>query len=221
MRQLRPDLVSVDVGGTLGRARGCGLTTHLVRASPLAEREARALLRDRLHTRPALTDDLIAEVCGDLGIPVSAFPRVHRPAPFEPYPGTADALRSLSRETTVVTLSNVACPDADTDGLRAHFHPWISGFYPSCHLGYAKPDRRAFLTIAAARGTAPDRLLHIGDDWQCDVLGAIAAGVPAVWISHGRPAPDHTLLVEHGVAVANDFPDAVHHILALPSRSTA
>ncbi len=29
----------------------------------------------------------------------------------------------------------------------------------------------------------------IGDSWERDVMGALAAGMRAVWISHGRAAP--------------------------------
>jgi len=31
-------------------------------------------------------------------------------------------------------------------------------------------------------------MIHIGDDWNCGILGAVSAGARAVWISAGRPA---------------------------------
>jgi FMN phosphatase YigB (HAD superfamily) len=30
----------------------------------------------------------------------------------------------------------------------------------------------------------------VGDSWERDVTGALAAGMRAVWISHGRTAPN-------------------------------
>jgi FMN phosphatase YigB (HAD superfamily) len=93
----------------------------------------------------------------------------------------------------------------------------VSDFFPSCRIGFAKPDQRAFLTVAEHCGVAPAHILHIGDDWTCDVVGAIAAGLQAVWISRGRPAPDPDLIVGHDVLVADDLSAAARHVRSLTS----
>ncbi|MFE7583609.1 HAD hydrolase-like protein [Streptomyces gardneri] len=65
------------------------------------------------------------------------------------------------------------------------------GLFPSCTLGYAKPDPRALLTVAERHGVAPASMIDIGDDWACDVLGgALGAGAVPVCISKDRPTPD-------------------------------
>ncbi|MGW8355532.1 hypothetical protein [Streptomyces wedmorensis] len=33
-------------------------------------------------------------------------------------------------------------------------------------------------------------MIHIGDDWTCDVLGALDTDAVPVWISKDRPIPD-------------------------------
>lgn len=217
MTRLPPHLISVDVGGTLGYAEGPGLAMRLAEASPLPAKQAREIMRDRLHTRPSLDEAVVADVCEALHVAPADFPRDLPPAPLVLFPGTMDALRALSEVATVVTLSNVTCADADTDGLRRHTAPWVSDFFPSCRIGYAKPDRRAFRAVAQHCGVAPARVLHIGDDWACDIVGAVAAGLQAVWISHGRPAPDPDLIVDHDVLVAEDLSAAAQHVRALSS----
>lgn len=217
MTRQRPHLISVDVGGTLGYAEGPGLTMRLTEASPLPPEQAREIMRDRLHTQPLLDDAVVADVCEALHVAPADFPRDLPPAPLMLFPGTMDALHVLSEVATVVTLSNVTCADADTEELRRRTAPWVSDFFPSCRIGFAKPDQRAFLAVAEQCGVAPARILHIGDDWACDVVGAVAAGFQAVWISRGRPAPDLDLIVGHGVLVADDLSAAAQHVRSLTS----
>ncbi|MFE1348509.1 HAD family hydrolase [Streptomyces sp. NPDC058757] len=182
-------LISVDVGGTLGEADGPGLTMRLTAASPLPADQARAVLRGRLHTQPVLTDALAAELSAALGIDPADFPRDLPPAPLTLYPYTLQALRELAGIAPVVTLSNVTCADADTETLRQRLAPHVTGLFPSCTTGYAKPDPRAFRTVADHHHTELASMVHIGDDWTCDVLGALDAGAVPIWISKGRPMP--------------------------------
>lgn len=211
MTPFHPLLISVDVGGTLGRATGPGLTMRLVEASPLPPRQAREILRNHLHTQPIITDILMAEVANALHVPQTAFPRDPAPAPLTLFPGTVEALQELSATATVVTLSNVTCADADTEDLRARLAPWVDDYFPSCRIGYAKPDPRAFRSVAERYGVPLTRMVHIGDDWACDVVGAAAAGPRAIWISGDRAVPDQEFVRDQAVLVANDLATAVRH----------
>ncbi|MET8027689.1 HAD family hydrolase [Streptomyces avermitilis] len=216
----RPELlVSVDVGGTLGMADGPGLTMRLVEASPLPPARTREILRSSLHIRPALTDSVVHEICEAIQVPAETFPHDVLPAPFSLYPGTTEALRRISAVATVVTLSNVTCVDVDTEGMRGLLSPWVSDFFPSCRIGLTKPDRRAFHAVTDRFRTDPSGLIHVGDDWTCDIVGAIEAGARAVWISRGRQVPDESLLVDHSVLVADDLAAAASHIQHLAPRS--
>jgi HAD superfamily hydrolase (TIGR01509 family) len=49
----------------------------------------------------------------------------------------------------------------------------------SCELGIAKPRPEIFLEAARRLGVAPEEILHVGDRWELDVDGAIAAGCGA------------------------------------------
>lgn len=56
-------------------------------------------------------------------------------------------------------------------------------------VGVGKPDPRIFVHAAATMNTAPDRCVHVGDDWMRDVEGARGAGFNPVWLDrHGRHA---------------------------------
>ncbi len=50
-------------------------------------------------------------------------------------------------------------------------------------LGMEKPDPRIFAWMADRLGTAPARIVHVGDSLGADVLGALRAGLHAVWFS--------------------------------------
>lgn len=42
-----------------------------------------------------------------------------------------------------------------------------------------------FLMLLVAGGLAPQQVLHVGDDAALDVLGALSAGMQAVWLNRG------------------------------------
>ena len=61
----------------------------------------------------------------------------------------------------------------------------VVGTFSSDTIGCRKPDPRAYLTVCEALGTAPPRVLHVGDDPELDMHGAVAAGLQAVHLDRG------------------------------------
>jgi putative hydrolase of the HAD superfamily len=58
-------------------------------------------------------------------------------------------------------------------------------------LGFAKPDRHIFEAAADRLGLSPEHCLFVGDRRDSDALGAIGAGMSAVWLNRkGQPSPD-------------------------------
>jgi putative hydrolase of the HAD superfamily len=58
-------------------------------------------------------------------------------------------------------------------------------------VGFAKPDRRIFHVAADRLGLSPDLCLFVGDRRDSDALGAIGAGMSALWLNRkGHPSPD-------------------------------
>ncbi len=52
--------------------------------------------------------------------------------------------------------------------------------------GIWKPDPRIFELALSATGTSSAETLMIGDNPYTDIAGAIAAGLPSLWINHSR-----------------------------------
>jgi 2-haloacid dehalogenase len=102
------------------------------------------------------------------------------------------------RKGTLEFLSQVSVPicvvsDADRATLQAAIALHGLSFaavVTSEDVGAYKPARSMFAAGLAALGLGPDEVLHIGDSLSCDVAGAQAAGIRAVWLNRlGRPAP--------------------------------
>ena len=62
----------------------------------------------------------------------------------------------------------------------------LSAIVVSQRVGAIKPDPRIFRAAEAALGTPPARILHVGDDWAADVVGARRAGWRVAWL-RSRP----------------------------------
>lgn len=112
----------------------------------------------------------------------------------ELYPEVLPALDRLSRRFTLVGLTNGnGC--IHKAGLSAH----LKGSLSPATLGLAKPEAEAFHAAAALAGVDAAGLLHIGDDWQLDVVGAVGAGAQAAWVVRDAdtPAQDDIALTPH------------------------
>jgi HAD superfamily hydrolase (TIGR01549 family) len=59
----------------------------------------------------------------------------------------------------------------------------------SADVGVLKPAAEIFELACARLATVPSNCLHVGDSREADVLGATAAGMAAVLVGDGDPAP--------------------------------
>ncbi len=87
------------------------------------------------------------------------------------------ALTWLSARFPLVAVTN-GNADLRLTGCDAFFQARLA---PDT-FGCAKPEPRIFLEAAKCVGVQPDALLHVGDDFDLDVLGALNAGLQAAWI---------------------------------------
>ncbi|WP_027782296.1 MULTISPECIES: HAD family hydrolase [Burkholderia] len=63
-------------------------------------------------------------------------------------------------------------------------------------FGFAKPEPEIFHAAADALDVRPAELLHVGDDFHLDIVGALNAGLQAAWVvreprAEGEQAPPH------------------------------
>ncbi|WP_266978716.1 HAD family hydrolase [Streptomyces sp. NBC_01669] len=219
-------LVSLDVGYTLGEPSGTTLTQRLVELSPLPARQAKEIAQRILHALDPHRDATGPQtVCAALGLAPSTFPHDHRPPGFALWPGAVEAVARIARVLPVVTLSNVSHWDERETDVAALLAPHLQAHHPSWQLGFAKPDPGAVRTVARLHGRDPAEVLHVGDSFDYDVRGALAAEAQALWITSRPPSAEELrLLAEHPgrVTVVTDLACAVRHIeqTLLPSTRT-
>ena len=76
----------------------------------------------------------------------------------------------------------------------------FDGIYLSSDYGCKKPDRRFFELLLRERGIAPENAIMIGNDGVCDIQGARAVGLSALYvrsnISPEEPLPEADYVLE-------------------------
>ena len=98
------------------------------------------------------------------------------------------ALEFLVARYPLVTISN-GNADVERVGLGAYFRAAIT----AREFGVGKPDPRIFHAAAGAVDFTTDQVLHIGDDATLDALGAMNAGMQAVWVNRSDSLWPHEL----------------------------
>ena len=106
-----------------------------------------------------------------------------RDACLAPFDGALDALARLRARVPalgLVTNGGAAAQRAKIERFDlAHYFDVI---VVEGEAGFGKPDRRVYERALAAVDVAPQRALMAGDNYECDVLGSLGAGLHAVWI---------------------------------------
>jgi 2-haloalkanoic acid dehalogenase type II len=100
----------------------------------------------------------------------------------QPFADVLDCLERLASRFPLATLSN-GNADIFKMPMGRHFKAAISA---QTH-GASKPDAGIFHAACRALDCTPGEVVHLGDDADLDVRGALAAGLQAVWINrHGK-----------------------------------
>ncbi|MFL9936009.1 HAD-IA family hydrolase [Paraburkholderia sp. RL18-103-BIB-C] len=93
------------------------------------------------------------------------------------YEDALPALAWLSGRFPLVAVTN-GNADLRLTGGAEFFRETLS----ARALGTAKPEPEIFHAAARAANVHPTDLLHVGDDFHLDVLGALNAGLQAAWL---------------------------------------
>lgn len=104
-------------------------------------------------------------------------------------------LRSLYTAIAVVT-NNLRSEQEEklrVTGLDA----WVDELVCSEQVGFTKPDRRIFTAALARTRSTPARSVMVGDSWESDVMGALAARIRPIWFHRdATPNPQPTRAAE-------------------------
>ena len=106
-----------------------------------------------------------------------------------PFRGVRQALQALmERELPVGLISDYPLGNK-LEGLGLADLPF-AGFIGTEEVGALKPHPAPFLEAARKLDVDPAGVLHVGDREDCDVIGALAAGMRAARFHRGRKPPD-------------------------------
>ena len=103
-----------------------------------------------------------------------------------------DVLPGLERLASRYRL--VAVSNGNAELHRVGLERFFAGSVSARLHGVAKPHPSIFQAACAAAAAAPHQVLHLGDDLDTDVSGALAAGLQAGWVCrpdgvHASAAP--------------------------------
>ena len=147
---------------------------------------------ERSHDMTFLRHRALTEMFAAAGYPVA-----HADEAFEVfyaernrvklYDEVEASLERLSKRYRLFALSN-----GNADLQRCGIAHWFEGHITAISAGAAKPDARIFNRLLVEARVEAAQVLHIGDDPQLDVVGAVQAGMQAAWLNRNAKAwPAH------------------------------
>lgn len=109
----------------------------------------------------------------------------------EALPGAAETLAMLHAQGLRLALATNAGDSGPAEIRAALGRCGLSApleqIFCARELGIAKPSRAFYGACLAGLDLPGSAVAMVGDDWHGDVLGALYAGLSAVWLKSGRP----------------------------------
>jgi FMN phosphatase YigB (HAD superfamily) len=123
-----------------------------------------------------------------------------------PDPAAGPLLETLAAGYSIAILSNwpfAATIDHYVEAMG--WSPWIRAIVVSQRVGVIKPHEAIFAAARAVLGDPPpESILHVGDDWAADVVGAARVGWRVAYLNR-RPADSPLPSSERDGTVEPDF----------------
>lgn len=109
---------------------------------------------------------------------------------WRPVAGAPELLSELkSRGLKVVVVTNNLTSEQEQKIRRCELEAHVDALITSEGVGSAKPGVAIFAAALSAVGLANSDVVMVGDAWDTDIAGAIAAGIRPVWFNwRGSPA---------------------------------
>jgi putative hydrolase of the HAD superfamily len=145
---------------------------------------------------PWAREQILQRLLADLGRPDprlaaegAAFYSELRDGSYVLFDGALDALGRLrARVPALGLVTNGAAAAQRAKIERFALASFFDVIVVEGELGVGKPDARVFAHALDAVGVDPAAALMAGDNYECDVLGALRSGLHAVWIDRRRRA---------------------------------
>ena len=111
--------------------------------------------------------------------------------------GAEDLLRRVGERAAVAVVTNNLLREQQDKLSVLGLERYVDALIASEEVGVAKPEPGIFRVALQRVGCEPGEAVMVGDSWASDVLGARAAGIPAVWLNaRGVECPDPSLARE-------------------------
>jgi HAD superfamily hydrolase (TIGR01509 family) len=95
-------------------------------------------------------------------------------------PGVPDALEAFRSMGLQLVLVSNSDGTAELTLIEAGLREYFAVVVDSTLVGFSKPDPRIFMHALTESGAHPSRVVHVGDLYHADVVGARTAGLYAV-----------------------------------------
>ena len=111
--------------------------------------------------------------------------------------GVVSLLEQLQGKVKIAVVTNNLVAEQLNKLHHLKLDQLIDELITSEETGSIKPDAEIFRVALKRVGCRAEEAVMIGDAWNSDVLGATAAGIPAIWFNRtGRVCPDPELAGE-------------------------
>ncbi|MBQ1877945.1 MAG: HAD-IA family hydrolase [Erysipelotrichaceae bacterium] len=107
-------------------------------------------------------------------------------------PGAERLLKYLSERYPIYVASNTVIDQQVNRMIIADFHKYITAYFTSDNIGFAKPSREFFrYCLNHLKGIEADETVMIGDSLTADIAGARRCGIRTLWYDkYGKNVPD-------------------------------
>jgi HAD superfamily hydrolase (TIGR01549 family) len=123
------------------------------------------------------------------------------------FEGAIDVLTTLSEKYKVYALTN-----GNADVKVIGIDKYLSGAVSSAEVGVSKPSPEIFEAVLNKAGEKAKSCIHVGDDYEDDIVGANNAGIASIWLNHRHQSGPSMNLATKVVSKVTEIPRAVELI---------
>lgn len=109
-----------------------------------------------------------------------------------PVAGALALLQALKPEYKIGVVTNNRLAEQQEKLRHLGMSALVDALITSEEVGVLKPDARIYQVALARLGAEAAQTVMVGDNWQADVVGALAVGIRPVWLNRTgatRPLP--------------------------------
>lgn len=109
--------------------------------------------------------------------------QTHYPLMRQPVAGALALLQALKPHYRIGIVTNNRTAEQEDKLQFLGMTDLIDALITSEDVGVPKPNPRIFEAALQRLGARPEETVLVGDNWQADVLGALAVGIRPVWLN--------------------------------------